>query len=46
MSENKQTKVKEEIPPFFNSWQQIYISILIIHALIILMLYLFTFAYK
>ncbi|WP_170110268.1 hypothetical protein [Flavilitoribacter nigricans] len=35
----------DERPPILSSWKQIYAIVLILHALIILMFYLFTHAY-
>lgn len=35
----------DEQPPVLSSWNQIYAFVLILHAVIILMFYLFTHAY-
>lgn len=35
----------DERPPILSSWNQIYAIVLLIHALIILLFYLFTHAY-
>ncbi len=33
---------EDEQPPFLNSWNQIYAMVLIIHAVLIFLFYLFT----
>lgn len=33
---------EDEQPPFLNSWNQIYVMVLIIHAVLIFLFYLFT----
>lgn len=44
--EQTNSKVEsDETPPFFKNWNQIYAFVLILHAFIIAMFYLFTHAY-
>ncbi len=45
MSETDQNKLDEK-PPIFNTWNQMYAFVLILHAVIILLFYLFTNAYS
>ncbi|MCB0629338.1 MAG: hypothetical protein R2824_27745 [Saprospiraceae bacterium] len=35
----------DDLPPVLSSWNQIYAVVLILHAIIILLFYLFTHAY-
>jgi hypothetical protein len=46
MEAHEQEPLEEESgPPIFKSWNQMYAFVLILHAIIILLFYLFTHAY-
>ncbi|MEL6943103.1 MAG: hypothetical protein AAFO82_10580 [Bacteroidota bacterium] len=46
MTEIKKAPETDDKPPILNSWNQLYLTILILHALIITAFYLFTEVYK
>lgn len=46
MTKPDQTELDDERPPIFQSWNQMYAFVLILHAIIITLFYLFTQAYS
>ena len=46
LPETKQNQVEEDKPPIFRSWNQLYAFVLVMHAIIILLFYLFTHHYS
>ena len=46
MTKPEQTELDEERPPILKSWNQMYALVLILHAIIITLFYLFTQAYS
>ena len=46
MTEVQKAPEQDDKPPIANSWNQLYVIILILHALIIIAFYLFTEIYK
>lgn len=37
---------REDPPPIFNSWKQMYVFVLVLHTVIIMLFFLFTKAYS
>ncbi|MEM1122225.1 MAG: hypothetical protein AAGJ18_17400 [Bacteroidota bacterium] len=42
----KRTTFKEDPPPIFQSWNQMYVFVLVLHTIIISLFYLLTKAYS
>lgn len=46
MNPTEPTDNQEDRPPIFRSWNQMYLFVLVLHAIIIFLFYLFTQAYS
>ncbi|NRB63228.1 MAG: hypothetical protein HRU40_09430 [Saprospiraceae bacterium] len=46
MNEPEPLDAQEDRPPIFKTWNQMYLFVLVLHALIISLFYLFTQAYS
>lgn len=46
MSNQEQSTTKEDQPPIFKTWTQLYTFVLIVHAIIIALFYFFTKIYQ
>jgi hypothetical protein len=46
MDQQEAKESHEDRPPVFKTWNQLYVFVLVLHAIIITLFYLFTLAYS
>lgn len=46
MEEDKNQDFRDEPPPIFGAWKRLYIAVLVVHAVIIFLFWLFTKIYS